>query len=388
MTTQYTPILKLALPVTGELSGSWGDVVNDNITAMVEQAIAGLATINTWTTNSHTLTIANGTTAEARCAILVAENGAGLSAAGEIICPAASKIYVLDNNTSYTITLKTSGGTGVAVPAGGASLLVCDGTNVVAGVKDITGNAATAAVSAASTITTSATASAFKVPFANTTANTTGNYDLLQDDADTFTYNPSTNTLVVGTVSGALSGNATTATTLQTARTINGVSFNGSANITVTAANPQALTIGTGLSGTSYDGSSAVTVAIDSSVVTLTGTQTLTNKTVTNLVFDGRYTEEVFTITDGASVDLNPANGTIQLWTLGASRTPTATSFGAGQSMTLMINDGAAYTITWPSVTWVNNTGTAPTLNATGFTVVALWKVSTTLYGALVGNGE
>jgi hypothetical protein len=42
MTTQYTPILKLALPVQGELSGTWGDVVNDNITSMVEQAIAGL----------------------------------------------------------------------------------------------------------------------------------------------------------------------------------------------------------------------------------------------------------------------------------------------------------------------------------------------------------
>ena len=47
MPTQYTPTLKLALPVTGELSGSWGDVVNDNITSMIEQAVAGLATINT-----------------------------------------------------------------------------------------------------------------------------------------------------------------------------------------------------------------------------------------------------------------------------------------------------------------------------------------------------
>ena len=56
MTTQYTPILKIALPVTGELSGTWGDVVNDNITSMFEQAIAGLATISTWTANAHTLT--------------------------------------------------------------------------------------------------------------------------------------------------------------------------------------------------------------------------------------------------------------------------------------------------------------------------------------------
>jgi hypothetical protein len=43
-----------------------------------------------------------------------------------------------------------------------------------------------------------------------------------------------------------------------------------------------ALTIGTGLSGTSFNGSSAVTIAIDSTVATLTGTQTLTNKTLTS----------------------------------------------------------------------------------------------------------
>ena len=131
MTTQYTPTLKLALPVTGELSGTWGDVVNDNITSMIEQAIAGLATINSWTGNAHTLTTANGTTSESRCAMLVAATGGGApSAAAEIICPAAAKLYVLQNNTSYAVTLKTSAGTGVAVAAGDTAFLFCDGTNV------------------------------------------------------------------------------------------------------------------------------------------------------------------------------------------------------------------------------------------------------------------
>jgi hypothetical protein len=65
-----------------------------------------------------------------------------------------------------------------------------------------------------------------------------------------------------GTITAALTGNASTATTLQTARTINGTSFNGSANITVTANTTNALTIGTGLSGTSFNGGSAVTIAL------------------------------------------------------------------------------------------------------------------------------
>ena len=137
MTTQYTPILKLALPVTGELSGTWGDVVNDNITSMVEQAIAGLATISTWSANSHTLTTANGTTSESRCAMLVAQDGAGLAASGEIVCPASSKLYVLKNATSYQITLKTASGTGVAVASGNTAFLFCDGTNVNACVTTI-----------------------------------------------------------------------------------------------------------------------------------------------------------------------------------------------------------------------------------------------------------
>jgi hypothetical protein len=133
MTTAYTPILQLALPVTGELQGDWGNVVNNNITSMIEQAIAGLATINTWATASHTLTTADGTTDEARCAILQCSGAPG--AAATVICPALSKIYIIKNSVTggYAVTLKTSAGTGISVPNGGTALLYCDGTNVVSG---------------------------------------------------------------------------------------------------------------------------------------------------------------------------------------------------------------------------------------------------------------
>jgi hypothetical protein len=114
-------------------------------------------------------------------------------------------------------------------------------------------------------------------------------------------------------------------------------------------------------------------------VVTPTGTQTLTNKTFTG------YTETVYAIS-GTTPSLNPANGTIQTWTLTGNSTPTAGSFAAGQSMTIMVDDGSAYTITWPSVTWKTDSGSAPTLNTTGYTAVQLWKVGSTLYGARVGN--
>ena len=133
MTTAYTPILQLALPVVGELNGTWGTVANDNITSMIEQAIAGLATINTWTTASHTLTTADGTTDEARCAMLECSGAPG--AAATVICPARTKLFVIKNSVTggFAVTLKTSAGTGISVPNGSTALLYCDGTNVVSG---------------------------------------------------------------------------------------------------------------------------------------------------------------------------------------------------------------------------------------------------------------
>lgn len=119
---------------------------------------------------------------------------------------------------------------------------------------------------------------------------------------------------------------------------------------------------------------------------TLTGTQTLTNKTLTAPVLDGGYSEEVYALS-GTSAALDPANGSIQTHTLSGNTTYTD-SLSAGESITLMIDDGTAYTVTWPTMTWVNNAGVAPTLATTGYTVVVLWKVSTTLYGSLVGDGS
>jgi len=134
-------------------------------------------------------------------------------------------------------------------------------------------------------------------------------------------------------------------------------------------------------------GSAVVFVtAAGEDIVTPTGTQTLTNKTLTEPTITGTILEDVYTVS-GTTPALDPSNGSIQTWTLTANSTPTD-SLSAGEAITLMIDDGTAYTITWPTMTWVNNGGSAPTLATTGYTVIALWKVSTTLYGALVGDGS
>jgi hypothetical protein len=107
----------------------------------------------------------------------------------------------------------------------------------------------------------------------------------------------------------------------------------------------------------------------------------------------GTILEDVFTITDGAAFEIDPGNGSIQLITLGANRTPLATNFAAGEAITLMVDDGSAFSITWTDATfggsgviWETDGGVAPTLSTTGYTTIVLWKVATQVYGARVGD--
>ena len=120
-------------------------------------------------------------------------------------------------------------------------------------------------------------------------------------------------------------------------------------------------------------------------IALLTATQTMSSKTLADVLLTGAIGEEVFTIPSSTTPELDPADGTVQKWTLTGASTPTEV-FADGESITLMIDDGTAYAITWPTMTWVNNAGVAPTLATTGFTTVTLWHFGT-LYGALVGDG-
>jgi hypothetical protein len=130
----------------------------------------------------------------------------------------------------------------------------------------------------------------------------------------------------------------------------------------------------------------ASSVAITGGTIngTTLGATTPATASVTTLAVSSSITETIFALT-GTTPALSAANGTIQTWTLTGNSTPTD-SLANGQSITLMIDDGTAYTITWPSVTWKTDFGNAPTLNTTGFTAIVLWKVGGVLYGARVGN--
>ena len=133
MTVTYTGNLKLGLPTTGTESGNWGNVVNDQITTLVDQSISGTVSLTSMTNADYTLTNGNGNAAnEARYMALLVPSSLTLTAARNIIVPTSSKSYIVRNLSTggFAVTVKTSGGSGISVPNGSTMLLYCDGPNV------------------------------------------------------------------------------------------------------------------------------------------------------------------------------------------------------------------------------------------------------------------
>lgn len=129
MASTYSSRLRIELIGTGEQSGIWGDTTNTNLGTLIDEAVAGVASI-TMTDANYTLTVADGATDQSRKAVLVLTGT--LTAGRNVICPSSQKVYIVKNSTTggFATTIKTSGGTGYAVPNGKTVLLYCDGTDV------------------------------------------------------------------------------------------------------------------------------------------------------------------------------------------------------------------------------------------------------------------
>ena len=130
MTTAYTSLLGLALPVTGELSGTWGDTVNNSITSLLDSAIAGTTTLSS--DADVTLTTTTGAANTSREAILLWT--AGGTVTRNITAPAQSKAYYVINASVSTqsIVLRGAGPTtGVTIVQGEKAVCAWNGTDFV-----------------------------------------------------------------------------------------------------------------------------------------------------------------------------------------------------------------------------------------------------------------
>ena len=106
--------------------------------------------------------------------------------------------------------------------------------------------------------------------------------------------------------------------------------------------------------------------------------------TMTGEVVLDEIKETVYTLGVSGTIALDPANGSIQTSVLTGAPTFTD-SLESGQTVVLMLENGASYSVTWPTITWVTSNGNvAPTLTAKD--TLVLWKIATTLYGAYVGS--
>jgi hypothetical protein len=130
MATAYTSLLGLALPVTGELSGTWGDTVNNSITSLLDTAVAGTTTISA--DADITLTTTTGASNQSRQAIILWT--AGGTTLRTITAPAQSKVYIVINKTSSTQSIKLVGvgpTTGVTIVAGEYAVCAWNGVDFV-----------------------------------------------------------------------------------------------------------------------------------------------------------------------------------------------------------------------------------------------------------------
>jgi len=130
MPSSYTTSLRLVLPVTGELVGTWGDTANVGLTALVDSSVAGTASV-TMSDANYTLSVADGAADESRQMFI--NLSGSLTATRNVVCPSVSKLYFVTNSTTggQSIVFKTSAGTGITVPNGARMVLYCNGTNVL-----------------------------------------------------------------------------------------------------------------------------------------------------------------------------------------------------------------------------------------------------------------
>ena len=132
MANSTSASLKLTVQATGENSGTWGQITNTNL-LIVEQAIGGYDTFNLTNAN-RALTFSNGAVSNGKNAVIKLTGT--LSTNVNVTIPdSIEKTFIVANGTSgaYTVTFKTSSGTGVtwATTDKTTKMVFSDGTNVV-----------------------------------------------------------------------------------------------------------------------------------------------------------------------------------------------------------------------------------------------------------------
>tara|TARA_R110000822_G_scaffold32951_2_gene94420 strand:+ start:883 stop:1782 length:900 start_codon:yes stop_codon:yes gene_type:complete len=147
MSSAYTTNIRLELQADGENPNNWGNILNQNVISLIDQAITSYTTV-ALTGANVTLTAVNGSADQSRSPFL--EFTGNLSEDVNVIVPQLSKSYFINNKATQAsagsdITVKTASGSGITIPVGSQNIVVCDGVSVFSGVNATTFGFGTAA---------------------------------------------------------------------------------------------------------------------------------------------------------------------------------------------------------------------------------------------------
>jgi len=396
MPSTYSPDLRIELIANGEQSGTWGSTTNSNLGTIIEDAIAGLASVSVTSAN-QALTALNGAADQARCAAVSLTTTTSASFA--VYVPPVPKLYVVVNaDPTYTATVfcstvlgnTTAAGTGVSIPAGKSVLLRSSGTNIteqlnyVAGTLELggilsvigsayLGLAQTATISNASPAVITVAAS----PVNNTAVRFTTTGELPSPLVNTTTYYVINRTATTFNVSTSIGGGAVnTSTAGSGTHTVTTVSLATTAPATTN--NTQIATTGFVTTAITNTNLSITNWAISETFATQTATITIASPAVVTVTTSPANETAVSFSTTGALPTGITANAPYYVYnrtgttynlstTSGVAQTATITQ---GATVTGTIDDGAGLAGTVLTVTAVTGgtIGVGQVISGTGIT--------------------
>jgi hypothetical protein len=139
MSSSYSSSLRIELIGSGDQAGTWGTTTDNNLAYLLDTAIAGYQTVSV-TTASQALTYINGATATAslnQSVYALLRFTTTTAATFTVYAPPVSKMYIIYNNSGYSMTLynstvignTTPAGTGLTIPDNAKYVAFSDGTN-------------------------------------------------------------------------------------------------------------------------------------------------------------------------------------------------------------------------------------------------------------------
>ena len=130
MASTYSSRLNLELQTTGENSGTWGTITNNNLQKL-ESAIKGYVSVAIAST-SDALVASDGSTTDEQSNAIIKLTGS-LTGNTTMQCEAVESWYIVDNATSmgtYTLGFKPAGGTAASLVSSSKHLLYSDGSEM------------------------------------------------------------------------------------------------------------------------------------------------------------------------------------------------------------------------------------------------------------------